>query len=486
MLGDTGEVKSFQLIFPGGAPGAHVYNFRVDPLPDEQFRENNELDVLVGVHEAQPPILYVEGEPRWIYGFLRRAASGDKSLRLVTLLRQADGKFLRQGVESSATLEKGFPSEAQELFRYSALILGSVEASFFTFDQLRLVSEFVSRRGGGFLMLGGRSSFAQGGYANTPVEDLLPLGIRLRPGADIEGHRELEFKSQLTSYGFEHPVTRISVDGAENRKRWDETPALVGINLTSGAKPGATVLATARTVEPGGPSPALLAFQRFGRGRSMALTTGSVWRWRMEKDHRDNFHEAFWRQMLRWLVAEVPAPVVVVPGKPSYSLEEPVVLAVEARDAEFLALNNARVTAEVQAPSGQTTTVPVSWEAGEDGHYSALFKPLEEGIHQVSVEAFVGDTSVGRASEYFRVAESVEEFHGAELNADLLRSLSRESGGRYYTPDEAKKLVEDISYVDNGASQIEEKPVWDMPFLFLLLVATMCGEWAIRKKWGLS
>ncbi len=485
-LGDAGEVKSQRLTFPSGRSGAHVYSFRIGPLPDEQLKENNELETLVNVDDSQPQVLYMEGEPRWIFGFMRRAAAEDKNIRLVTLLRQADGKFLRQGVESGTTLEKGFPADSRELFQYKALVTGSVEASFFTFDQLRLVSEFVSRRGGGFLMLGGRNSFAEGGYANTPIEDLLPLVIRSDRAENIGGFQDLEFKPRLTSYGFEHPVMRISIDDAANRKRWEEVPALVGLNPTFGVKAGATVLATAVTGEPGGQTHVLLAVQRFGRGRSMALATGSIWRWRMEMDYRNDFHDAFWRQLLRWLVAEAPDPVSVETGKHTYSLDETVAINVEVRDADFIPRNNARTTVQVTAPSGQAVSMPASWEARKEGLYSASFKPIEEGIHQISVEAFTGESSVGRSSGHFRIAESAEEFHEAQLNEDLLRTLARETGGRYYAPNEAGTLVEDISYVDSGVSRIEEKVIWDMPFLFLLLAGAICAEWTLRKKWGLA
>ncbi|NWG13640.1 MAG: hypothetical protein HXY20_08910 [Acidobacteria bacterium] len=485
-LGNGGEVKSHRVTFPSGPAGAHVYSFRIEPLPDEQMIENNGQDILIEVEDSQPQILYVEGEPRWVFGFMRRAAEKDKNIRLVTLLRQATGKFLRQGVESSSTLEKGFPADARELFGYKALVAGSVEASFFSFEQLRLISEFVSRRGGGFLMLGGRSSFAQGGYASTPVEDLLPLVIRPDRATESAGFQELEFKARLTPYGLEHPVTRISVDDTTNRRRWEDAPMLHGLNPTFGVKAGATVLATAAPREATGQMRSLLAFQRFGRGRSMALTTGSVWRWRMEMDHRDDFHDLFWRQLLRWLVAEAPDPVSVGSSRHSFSLDEAVAITAEVRDADFTPLNNARVILRVKAPSGQEVVLPAGWDTSKEGFYSAAFKPIEEGIHQVSVEASAGDRSVGRSSSYFRIGDSNEEYHGARMNADLLRLLAKETGGRYYAPHEAGTLVEDVSYVDNGASQIEEKAIWDMPFLFLLLSGAICTEWIVRKKWGLA
>jgi uncharacterized membrane protein len=485
-LGSDGEVKTYKISFTPDAAGARVFSFRVEPFQDELISENNDRTVLIRVEDEQPKILYVEGEPRWIYGFMRRASLEDKNLHLVTLLRQADGKFLRQGVETGTMLEKGFPTDRAELFQYKAIIMGSVEASFFTFDQLRLISDFVSQRGGGFLMLGGKNSFGQGGYINTPLEDVLPVILRFGSGAaGVPAFRDLEFKPRLTAYGLEHPVTRMSATENDNRKRWEAAPSLVGINPTSGLKPGATVLIQAAG-DFRGESPALLAFQRFGRGKSMALTTGSTWRWRMDMDHKDNFHEIFWKQMLRWLVSDAPDPVKLETEKHSYSLDEPVVIRAEVNDPGFVHLNNARMAVQVKAPSGQLTTVPLAWEPDQEGVYSGTYKAQEDGIYEMSTEAFQGEKSLGKARGNFRIADSTDEYHNAFLNVPLLKQLAAETGGRYYSPADAQHLAEDISYVDNGASRIEEKELWDMPFLFLALVGLMSAEWALRKRKGLA
>ena len=129
----------------------------------------------MSVEDRHEKILYVEGEPRFEMKFLRRAVEGDSNLQVVTLQRTAEGKFLRLGVDSAGELAAGFPRTREELFRYRALILGSVEASFFTADQLRMIEEFVSQRGGGLLVLGGRLALGEGGYAGTP-------GGRAAPG----------------------------------------------------------------------------------------------------------------------------------------------------------------------------------------------------------------------------------------------------------------------------------------------------------------
>lgn len=484
-LGSDGEVKTFKISFSSQDAGPRVFTFRVEPFPDELIPENNDQTALVQVVDEQPKILYVEGEPRWEYVFLRRAILPDKNLQLVTLLRQADKKFLRQGVESASTLEKGFPSDKAELFKYKGIILGSVEASFFTLDQFRIISDFVSQRGGGFLMLGGRKSFGQGGYINTPIEDMLPVELG-RSARTIPEFQDLEFKVRPSSYGLQHPITRLSLAEDVNKKRWDAAPSLVGFNPTAGPKPGATVLAQGSTPDSRGQSPVILAFQRFGRGKSVAFTTNTSWRWRMGQAHTDSFYELFWRQMLRWIVSDVPDPVSAAAEKNSYSPDESVVVRAEVNDSSFMPVNKAQITAQVKSPSGQFNSLQFTWDAEKDGSYSAVFKPAEEGVYEITSEAFQGAKSLGAAKSNFRVAESAEEFHNAAMNSMLLKRLSAETGGRYYSPGDSRTLAEDISYIDTGSSRLEEKDLWDMPFLFLLLVGLIGSEWFFRKRKGLA
>ncbi len=484
-LGGDGEVKTYKITFACQSAGPKAFKFRVEPFPGEVVPENNDQTVLVRVEDEQRQILCVEGEPRWEYGFLRRAISADKNLQLVTLLRQADGKFLRQGVESPTMLEKGFPTEKAELYRYRAIVMGSVEASFFTFDQLRMISDFVSQRGGGLMMLGGKNSFGQGGYANTPLEDVLPV-ILVQRGSAVPAFQDFEYRIHLTGYGLEHPMFRLSLSQDQNRKRWEAAPSLVGFNPTYGPKPGAIVLAQGNAPDPRGQSPIILAFQRFGKGKAAAFTTASSWRWRMGLEHTDNLHELFWKQMLRWLVSDSPDSVTVASEKHSYSPDDTAVIRAEVYDSGFLPLNNAHLSVQIKTPSGQFSPVPLDWDVEKDGTYSGTYKPIEQGIYEISAEAFQGNKSLGTSKSNFRIAESTEEFHDAALNSNLLKRLSSETGGRYYSPDTIRALSEDISYIDKGSSRIEEKDLWDMPFLFLLLTGLISVEWILRKHKGLA
>ena len=153
-------------------PGAKTLQFSIDPLPGEENRDNNSVARLVNVESAKRRVLYVEGEPRWEYKFIRRAEQDDRLLTIVSMLRTSENKIYRQGIDDPKELADGFPSRAEDLFPYQAIIIGSVEANYFTPAQKELIQQFVDRRGGGLLFLGGRASLGDGGWAASSLADL--------------------------------------------------------------------------------------------------------------------------------------------------------------------------------------------------------------------------------------------------------------------------------------------------------------------------
>ncbi len=76
-----------------------------------------------------------------------------------------------------------------------------------------------------------------------------------------------------------------------------------------------------------------------------------------------------------------------------------------------------------------------------------------------------------------------ENFH-TEQNRQLLGGLSEQTGGNYYRPSEVSKIKDDIRFSEAGITVREIQDLWNMPALFLLLVALRGGEWRLRKKWG--
>ena len=155
--------------------GVRQLKFHIVPVDGEIIANNNARNVVVDVENRRQPILHFEGEPRFEVKFIRRAVAKDDAVRVVSLVRTAENKFYRLGVEHPQELADGFPQRPQDLYAYRGLILGSVEASYFTSAQLQMIADFVARRGGSLLLLGGRRAFATGGYLGTPLAELSPL-----------------------------------------------------------------------------------------------------------------------------------------------------------------------------------------------------------------------------------------------------------------------------------------------------------------------
>ena len=158
-----------------------MFRLKVAPQAGEVVTQNNQRDVQIDIRDRKERILYYEGEPRFEMKFARQAIKDDKNLELVTLQRTAENKYLRLDVDAAGVeLAAGFPKTREELFAYRGLVLGSVEASAFNADQLRMIAEFVDVRGGGLLLLGGARAFAEGGYAGTPLAEMMPVVLESR------------------------------------------------------------------------------------------------------------------------------------------------------------------------------------------------------------------------------------------------------------------------------------------------------------------
>lgn len=479
-----------RLQVPAADAGARRLAFRVVPQAGEALVENNQRDAVLRVADRREKVLYFEGEPRFELKFVRRAVADDENLRLVALQRTADRKYLRLGVGDSLDLISGFPATREELFSYRAVILGSVEAAAFTPEQLRMLADFVGERGGGLLLLGGRRALAEGGYAGTALADVIPVVLEERPGSgDDDPPAELAVRP--TAAGAATAALQLAPDARASAARWRTLPPLTAVNVVRRVKPGATVLLAGAPTAAGaaGGARVVLAQQRFGRGRALAFAVQDSWLWQMHAavPADDMTHELFWRQLLRWLVSDVPEPVTVAAADERPAPGDAVALRAEVRDSAFRPVNGARVVARVTAPSGARVEVPLEWGVERDGEYRGSFTPAEPGVHEVAVEARDGARDLGAAEPaYVEAATPREEYFNSAMRAPLLRRLAEATGGRFYTPATVGALPEDLRYARGGVTVTERRELWDMPVVFAALAALLGGEWLARRARGLA
>jgi uncharacterized membrane protein len=471
-------------------PGPRMFRFRVVPQQGEVVTQNNQRETMILVRDIREKILYYEGEPRFEMRFWRRGVFDDKNLEVIALQRTADNKFMRLFVtepDDPNELATGFPTSREELFKYTALVLGSVEAAALTGEQLKNIADFVDVRGGGLLMIGGARSFGEGGYGSTPLADVLPLVMdpRTQVADDEEDGYFARLKVAPTLQGLEHAVTQIEETEAASAARWPQMPLVTTANAPMALKPGATELL--RGTDEGGRAHVVLAAQKYGRGKAIALALQDTWTWQMHHTIavEDQTFERFWRQLIRFLVEGVPGPVDV---RTVERVEPGQAVTVEASvvDSTWVDVNDASVVAHITQPDGGSATVPLQWSGNRSGLYRGTFVTGAQGPYEVTVDATRGDKPSGSGSTYVRAAEGEAEFFDPTMHPATLQRMAEETGGRFYQADNFAGIAEDVRYGGRGVTSVEERPLWNMPIILVGLMTLVCAEWGYRRVVGLS
>jgi hypothetical protein len=476
-LGADGATQVETVFFSPGDAGVKSLHFSLGPLANEENVANNAVTRLLGVTDDKRRILYVEGEPRWEYKFIRRAEDDDKIVQVASMLRTTENKIYRQGINDPTELANGFPVRPEDLFGYQGIILGSVEAGYFTPLQQELLREFVDRRGGGLLFLGGRFALGDGGWSGSSLVDLLPTYL---PSSRNTFHRD-PATVELTAAGSDSPITRLMDDPAKNIDRWKKLTYLMDYQDAGTAKPGAAVLIQ---MNAGARKLPLLVTQNYGRGRTAVMATSGTWRWQMSQPLGDPAHDLFWQQLLRWLVLDSPGQVVVTAANHTLMDDGHIELSANVRDKEYMPAPDAKVTAHLIGPNGISVMLDMTPAADNPGVFHAAWTADKPGSYLAEVTAEKGSQQLGSDTFPFERIDGVaENFHTVQ-NRELLEKLATETGGRYWKPGELSRLPNEISYSDAGISVRDIKELWNLPVVFLLLLLLMAAEWLLRRKWG--
>lgn len=472
-------VTNAAIEFDIGEQGYKQLEFVLDPLEGERNLDNNRLSKLVNVAGERHRVLYVEGEPRWEYKFIRRALEEDNTLDLHTLLWVSDNKYYRQGIETPEQLNEGFPATRDELFSYDAVIIGSVAAPRFTSEQQSMLYDFVNERGGSLLMLGGRHGLSEGSWGNSQVGQLLPARLKDREQGYVRERKTV----QITASGVDSALLKFTEDEDANNQLWTELPPLNDYQLLGSLRPAANTLLSLDSGEP------LLVSQPYGKGTASIFATGGTWRWQMSLPSDDNRHHTFWRQLARSLVIDsenrFELQVDVQPGH--------VQLRAQVSDEDYQAMDDIRVMALV-APAERSNeqddnemgiqTLELQPVSGEPGVYRTEFSSDGHGAFYVDAIASRDDTPLDSTRAAFEIPEDRAEFFNIRQNRAQLERLSEMTGGQYWEPGNLDGLPLAISRSKAGITEQNRDPLWSLPIVFLLLIGLKSSEWLLRRRWG--
>lgn len=469
------QTMSVRLDYVPEVPGEYKVSLRVDEQPGELVTTNNELSTFVNVLKGGLNVLYLEGALRVETKFLRRALDASPDVNV---------DYLRIDAQQPKTR----PQDLAERFRpgaYEVVIIGDLDATAFRQEELEQLSESVAR-GTGLMMLGGFHSFGAGGYADTPLADVLPIRMNRfeRQNFDEPIRSDLHWpgplKMQPTRLGLQHFALRLASTDDRNRTAWAELPPLEGANRFEQLKPGAVALAEADEDKP------LLVAQVFGNGRVIAFAGDSTWHWWMQG--HETRHKRFWRQLVLWLARKdqsLEGSVWIKLPRRRFAQGELVTFQVGARSPEGEPVVEADFQAEVVLPDGTTDSLRlVRKDETTQGSFRGTAAP---GDYTIRLTAAKDGQELGRTQARFLVSQQDLELDNAAADPGMLESLAAMTGGRTPAPEQLAELIREIA---QGTDELivrreTKRTFWDNWPFFLAFVGLMGVEWYLRKRWGL-
>ncbi len=470
------QLLPFTFRYQPTVAGEHKLSVEIPEQAGELAITNNRTSTFVNVLKGGLRVLYLEGfPPRIEQNFLRRALDASPDIHVDTF-----------GIDPARPETR--PADLAERLapgRYEVLILGDLDSTAFRPPELEAMARSVSR-GEGLIMLGGIHTFGAGGYAETPLADVLPVVThrleRQRPGDPVRKDLHLpgEIKVRPTQQGLRHFTLTLAADPARNRAVWESLPPLVGANRFGKLKPLARVLAEGPAGEP------LLVAQPYGGGRVMAFAGDTTWRWQMHG--QGDAYKRFWRQIVLWLARKDESQqgnVWVHLPRRRYAPRERVELVVGVQAPSGESVAHATGQAEIELPDGNRRPLPLA--AGSEGLTGSFQETDLPGDYTIRVTVRQGEKTLGTAQARFLVRRQDLELDNASADASLLESLAGMTGGKTLAPEELPGLLDELDHRTEGLIETTQikRSLWDRWPFFLLLVAMLTLEWYLRKRWRL-
>ena len=473
MINSTNEIRTVDLSFTPKMTGEFKIRVEAEPFDQEVKTVNNFRETIITVQKGGIRVAYLHSIPPEAKYILK--VGGTEQI-------QIESNLMYLGALKS---RNRLPDEWFEPGRFDVYMIGDIPAELLTTAQMDALSKRISEDGAGFIMLGGLRSFGPGGYAGTPLEELLPVEVNQAERSDGRVSPDLHYFRDLqmlpTARGRTHFLMRLD-NGSNPSDVWQKLPPLQKANKLNRQNPLVEVLAES---EDGAP---LLFAREFGRARVLAFAGDTTWLWHLNGFERE--HTRFWQQVILWLArkeydGDSSIWARVEPRNFRQGQRVPVTLG--ARNEKGEPLENALFKVTVKTPDGKELSPPVQGVGGERA--IEIVETEQPGDYWVKVDATVDGQSVGPSAwTRFLIDAGDPELDNPAADYQLLEEIAKLSGGSMILPEDLDDYLlqlQEERLPSLELTEIRRTSLWDNSYVMLLFVVVISSEWFIRKKSGL-
>ncbi len=461
-----------ELNFIPNRPGRLTYTVRIGAAEGEADLADNVAHFDLTVRARALTVVYIDGVLRWEGKFIREALADDPDINVVSSIRTA-----RAGSDR--------PSQglllAEQLADVDVVMLGDIEATWFSAAEQRDLAAWV-REGGGLVLTGGYNSFGPAGFGRSSLRNVLPIEFSAEANPQIEQ----PFNLKLTLLGREHPIFHLTGDRVRDAAFYQSLPALLGCSRIAAVKPAAQILAvnpSMRTAD-GGVGLPVMVEQELGAGRSMIFAVDSTWRWRMVVGAFTGdagFYQRFWGQLVRYMAGEDQADeplLALATDRHHYARGDTIELTANITDQA-----NWQVSATAIDERGRSVDVPLTQRGDE--RYEARLAANRPGRLDLVVEASPGNAGdVLPQSRVISVRVDRDDIESLDTQPrrQWLAQLAQRTGGRLLDADEAAAWARSRDPQPYTEQVAGTERLWRHPALAGAFFVLLCIEWILRRR----
>ena len=455
--------------------GATQVDVIIEPFEDEVSATNNRISRSIRVVNEKVNVLYIEGNARWEYRYLRAILHRDPRINATFIASNAGPEVARN---SSEHIER-FPSKREDAFKYDLVILGDVDSAFFSEEEFGLLQELIRDRGASLLMLCG-PMHSPGSYDGTPVAEMLPISF------DAESKWEHVAESVypvLTSQGRSSLVMTLESNNELNDQIWSRMAPMDQLPPLNAAKPGATVFAVLSDSTSQDEGYPLVAWQRYGTGKCMSIASDRLWRLRYRTG--DKYHWRLWSQCIQFMTLSrlmgEHKRIRLETDRSIYPVGGQCRLYAHVLDESFEPVVQPGFEVYVKNIEGEQTKqlVRLQPDKSQPGLYEGYFAPPGPGRYRL--EANEGDFKISSSTE-FQVTEVNQELATSNVDLANLERIANLTGGKCLRITEFSQLASLINKEPVRTEVRSERSLWDNALVMVFLISFLGIEWIQRRR----
>jgi uncharacterized membrane protein len=413
----------------------------------------------------------------------------DRTVKISCLLTSADPAFRQEGSDDPNRPAKtwaitAFPTSPEQFLDYDVVLLGDVDPRQFTDAQLQMISDFVSKKGGGFEMVAG-PRWSPSAFRNTPIEPLLPVLISHVEPDDSRTSITEGFRPVVTKAGADSSIFRFFPDAMVNDEYVrNHLQPLFWYCRGTMAKPGVGIVLAEHPsdIGPDDRKAPILVVGRFGAGRTIFSGIDESWRWRYYTG--ESIFNTYWVQQFRYLARGRKLgqrKLTFTRDQDIYEVGKQVTLRVRILSADLLQQLSPPLAVEVvdDATNQTVRRLDLNRQEGATDIFSGSFTADKVGKFTVKLAQVGGEAK----SVSYTVETPQLELVDPTVDMAALSRLATD------VPIPLSQAAAKLPMIRSASRLIPvpntPQPLWNAPLVMVVFVGLITVEWMLRKINGM-